>query len=545
VKKYRIIALALALVMMVALFAGCGQSGTQATQAPATDNAAVQNVSTSGGLVVSTAEGSSYARKTAAGTLTVGSTRPIVDTYDPILSNAVIGKALVYDTLFVRDPVTSEIEGSLVESWEWLDGTTLKMNLRKGVKFTNGEELTAEDVLFSFDRMINGTSQWSTNFDEIDIANSYAEDDYTVVFKYVSEYGPAMAYLCVTMAVIVNKDWAETATDDDWFNNPCGTGPYTLTENVSGSHATFTRKAAADFWGELPDAETITVKQYSEGTTMFVDYENGVLDMICTIDVVNAGRCLNKEVADTTFVLAPMYDVYSMVLSEMCPAFDDIRVREAIAHAVEWDQVCQIGSGALAKQATSIIPTGMDYYYNCGTYEYNPELSRQLLKEAGYENGLTIKLVTVDNPTKNAYSEAIQAYLAEVGITMTIESAALMTAVGMLRAGEADCTINNSSGSSSRDPDQQTDTTNKNSTNLTPRITDETFNSYLDTARYAIDPAVREEAYKNAQIWMHDNFRHLPIGEYLSTYAYRPYLQIDGTLEPDGANLRYVQLLDK
>lgn len=188
-KMKRALALLLAGMMLLGLLAGCGNNANTASDAPNGESAA-PGVSDSG-------EEGTYARKTEEGTLTVGLT-DTADSFDPAVSFNSVGIQLVYDSILVKDPFTGEITSEIAESWEYIDDCTLVIQFRDDVYFSNGEKMTAEDALFSLNRMITENSRWSTFVDAFNFEKSSA-DGQTLTLITDEPFGPGLNYLTTRM----------------------------------------------------------------------------------------------------------------------------------------------------------------------------------------------------------------------------------------------------------------------------------------------------------------------------------------------------------
>ncbi len=478
-----------------------------------------------------------FERKTEEGTLTIGTCKEI-DSFDPAKSTFSTGIFLVYDQLFYLDE-NGEIQGMLAEEWEYRDTTHLYIKIHDAT-FSNGDPVTAEDCIWSMKRLIDNQSRWSTFVDFIDFDNCEIINDTEFVLAMHEDFGPGLNYLATRYTSVLDKAYVEATGDDALWDQPVGSGPYVCTSNISGSMSTFERRD--DYWDadNLPEAKEITVRFYAESTTMFIDYENGVLDMAFVIGESDAERLVNGEVPDTEYVIQSGLDVYGFAMPEYVPAFDDIRVRQAVAKAVDWKAVTEVGLGVLGVEADSILPQGVLYREATGTYEYDPEGAKALLDEAGYDYSQTFEFVVVNSETNTRLAEAIQAYLAMVGINVHVDACDWTTAVTHFMKNETDVVIN-SMGCTTLDPDQQFDTVGEWSTNGSVRITEEPMVTYLNTGRYSVDPAVREEAYHNAQVWMYENIRQVAFAEPQYCYCYRPYISSDfWCASVEMPNLRFV-----
>ena len=459
--------------------------------------------------------------------------------FDPAMDYCDIGGALVYDTLFVYNPDTGELEGRLAESWEYLDDTSLKITLRDDVYFTQGQKLCAEDVLFTLERFITSGSRRANYFQAYDFENSEIVDELTLILKTHEPYGPQINYLAQQFCSILCKSYVESTDADAFWADPNGTGPYVCTENVSGSYASYERKD--DYWGDLPEAETITVRSYSEASTMCIDFENGVLDMVFSLDNADAERLLNDTPEGVYVTLAPKNDSYNLCLPEYVVAFEDIRVREAIAYAIDREAIAGIGLGVLGTVATSSMPNGVDYHLDVYDYEYDPDKAIALLEEAGYDSGDIVLDMVCFIGEQTIMGEALQAYLGAVGITLNVQSFDMPTAVPMFMAGETDLVWNSLGSTSACDPAQVYANTGSTSTNASVKITDAELAGALDEASATVDAAARQEAYEFVQTWLQDNCRYIPICDINIGYAYHTDRVAEfNTTTPAGPNLCYV-----
>ena len=151
----------------------------------------------------------------------------------------------MYNTLLVYDS-DMNMSCSLAESYEWLDDVTLQIKLQPNVKFHNGDPLTAEDVIFTFQKRAERGSAFK---EYIDVANMTAEDDLTVIMPFIAPH-PSFIYQLTDPAFgIVPKNYFESVGEEGFAKNPIGSGPYKLKEYVTGDHYTcllYTSDAADD-----------------------------------------------------------------------------------------------------------------------------------------------------------------------------------------------------------------------------------------------------------------------------------------------------------
>lgn len=470
-------------------------------------------------------------------TLTVAHASKMADGFDPPISGNEMGLDLVYDTLFIRNPDNGNaIEGLLAAEWEYADDCTLNITLADAT-FSNGEAVTAEDALFSLKRIMDTQSQYMDYYTAIDFEKSKAVDEKNLTIVTTAPTPMLLAYLALPYASVLCKEYIESSTDEMFWDQPVGSGPYTVVENISGSHTTYA--AREDYWGTAPEYDTIVVNNYTDQTAMFVDFETGILDVAFDFSESDAKRLQDGEVAGATMYVAPSYNAIALALPEYTEVFSDSRVRQAICEAIDIDAVSQVTFGILATPASSVIADGIDYHKDVTGNRYDPEHAKQLLAEAGYADGLELKMVicAVDFQEKSA--EAMQAMLAEVGIDLIIESYDIPTAVGMFMTGDTDIVINANSAAA-MDPAQVLMTSKSTSTNLTTSISDEEYNGYLNVGETTLDSAERQQAYESAQQWMADNYWQIPLADRGVAYAYADTVAEFNVVVPTEPNLRFV-----
>lgn len=503
-KYAKFLCIILALAMSLALLSACGTSETK----------------TSNETAASTQETSNDADTEEAvyHDLSIG-TLQSADSFDPLSSELDIACFMVYDTILTRDPETMELAPCVAEDWTWLDDTTLKLDIRDDIYFSNGEKLTPEDVYYSLWRTVyvNDSFTSSLSFADIDFDASYIDGN-SLVLVYKQVNAAALIHLATRWACVLCKSYVESTSDEAFWDEPVGSGPYTLVENVAGSHSSYVRND--EYWGSLPEANEVTINYYNEASTMYVDLETGALDIAVDIAVTDAERVMNGESEGITYQLVPTYDLIFIALPEYIELFDDIRVREAIAYGMDTEAMTAAIYGDLAEVADSTLIKGLDYYESQGIYEYDPEKSIELLSEAGYEAGdISLRLIAPSTPVNESLSEIFQAYMNEIGIQIKIEIYDFATAIPMLQNMEAEICTGSLNGGVSDAADNYK-THGSTSSNAANKSEDPDLNALLEAGKSTTDSDVRAEAYAGVQEWDHDNYRWLPICNPMSCMAY-------------------------
>ena len=154
---------------------------------------------------------------------------------------------------------------------------------------------------------------------------------------------------------------------------------------------------------------------------MMVDYENGSLDLVIGITDNDVNRIQNGEVDHTNLVVMGYFNQYSLSLPEYNPVFDDIRVRQAIAHAIDAEAVAMAAFGTLYQTSTSTLPADIPFHIDVGQYEYDPELAKEYLAKSNYNGETLVLLSRSDIEYADSIMTAMADYLNQIGIKTQVD----------------------------------------------------------------------------------------------------------------------------
>jgi len=323
-----------------------------------------------------------------------------------------------FDGLLQRPAPDGKLSPALAVKWERLDAVTWKFELRKGVKFHNGNDFTAADVKFTFERMKD--PQYSKL---LNIANSIASietpDDYTVIFKNVKP----VPWFAETMHqnFIVDMESSKGRDDGDYNTKPIGTGAYKLVEWVKGSYV---RMAAnPDYWEGAPKYKTVDIRPITEEATRFAALAGKQADIVNGVPVSLIERI--EKMAHVELISRPARRaIYMGMSNKPGTPFADVRVRKAIAHAINEDEIIDkiMRGQATATAQVPDVPT-VGYLPGLKRLPYDPAMSKKLLAEAGYANGFDITVAGPNDRYVNdeKICEAVAKYLAKVGLKVKLD----------------------------------------------------------------------------------------------------------------------------
>ncbi len=336
---------------------------------------------------------------------------------DPTSAAAGAIDSVTYSNIFeglTRFGPDGSINPGLAASWEISDdGTVYTFTLRDGVKFHDGTDMNADDVVFSLDRARAEDSANAQKALFAGITSVEAIDPTTVRVTLDGPNGNFLFNMAWGDAVIVAPE-----SIDNIANAPIGTGAFKFDNWVQGDRIEISRNP--DYWGEPALLESATFKFISDPTAAFAAMMAEDIDAFVGFP---APENLPQFEADPRFQVMVGSTEGETILStnNKMPPFDDIRVREAVAHAINRQAIID---GAMFGYGTPIgthfAPHHPDYVDLTANSEYDPDKARALLAEAGYADGFTTTLKLPPPSYARRGGEIIAAQLREVGIETEI-----------------------------------------------------------------------------------------------------------------------------
>ena len=321
----------------------------------------------------------------------------------------------IYNTLVDLDDNMAPVP-SLAERWVWEDPTRLRMYLRRGVRFHNGDELRASDVKFTLDRAAVSPhiAHITGMIERVDVIN-----DYEILITLDNPFVPFLAHLGHPATSIVNER-AVRQYGDDYGRNPVGTGPMRFVNWVTGASIDLVR--FDDYWAGPARVRNITFNFIIDPTTRLIALETGEIDLMYGVSQSDVSRVQNDP--NMVMIQTPGLGTDYIGFNFQKPPLDDARVRQAINYAIDMDAVMRAAYFGVNPPANGPISdlVWASAANTLAPFTYNQARARQLLTEAGYPNGFSTTLVTNEgNNVRLDVAEIVQNMLAQVGIRMDIQ----------------------------------------------------------------------------------------------------------------------------
>ena len=319
----------------------------------------------------------------------------------------------------VRKGPHMDIVGDLAERWETPNELTWIFHIRSGVKFHNGREMTAEDVAYTYNSILDPElgSPKRQSFSVIDRIE--VRGPYTVAFYTKEPFSPLPVNM--TVGIVPAKEAKEAG--QDFASNPVGTGPFRFVRMEPDRNIELA--AFKDHFRGRPKIETLTFRVITDDTTRYLELIKGNLDFVqnaVTPDMIPVVE--NKPEFKVLKTPGTNYEYLAFNLKD--PILKNRSVRAAIAHALDVPSMIASLHRGLAEPASGVLPpSNWAYEGEVERYPYDPVLARALLEEAGYpigDEGYRFKLTyktTLSDPAR-LKAEIIQHQLKEVGIELDV-----------------------------------------------------------------------------------------------------------------------------
>lgn len=498
-KSKKALALVLVCALALSVLAGC-TSGQQPSDTPGTSNDPGTNTNEpvdNPNLVP--AEG------TSEETLKVACDGEPTSIFPNYVTNKTSNRvdSCLFDTLVRWNDETKTAEPSLATKWEQIDDLHWQFTLRDDVYFTNGEKLTANDVIASlqasYDYTLNHYTLW------LDPAECEVVDDTTVIIGLSRIYNNLPEILgCTYYAIFSAKAFEEVGNDETVFAvNPVGSGPYKLESWETGSKLTLVRND--DYWGELPYYKYIEFSFISDPVARVNALEAGDVQLAFNIPTAQI-----EELQGYDNLYVNIYEqnvgVPIWLTMKNTPSLQDENVRKAIFLAIDKELLVQAAYGGYGTAShSSVTGQSSPYYFESETYAQDVETAKQLIADSGWSaEDLTYTTYAV-NGGSTAHYEVLKAQLDAIGVTLNIETVDLTVMLEHSWVGEIPIGFAENDNWDVGRMLEFADSRIETSWNAYVGEGEEELHALIDAAWAASDEE-RYDAYAAVQQWLSDHY---------------------------------------
>ncbi len=465
------------------------------------------------------------------------------DTYDPrsldpaLSTDVPTGRAVAYVfdglTRFTPD---AEVVPGLAERWEVsADGLTYTFHLRSGVQFHDGSRFSAHDVLRSWNRALDPALRGGRPLPLVGIrgANDVAagrsasiagvavRDSQTIVVTLDQPLAIFPTLLAMPVAAIVPAE-----TGADFGENPVGTGPWRFVAWQHDDYLLFARNE--QYFGGAPNADSLRVRIIPEPSTAVAEFESGNVDVL----LVPEGETRQWEQTDerrAQLVSVPALRLFYVGINTTRGPLADPRVRQALNLAVDREAILAQLIGGRGRLAAGVIPPALPGADTArAPYPRDVARARQLLAEAGYPNGISLDIWVSTTQPFPRIAEAMQAYLAEAGITARLVQREAASVREASRNGQTDLIVKDWFADY---PDAENflfpllHSANTGAGGNISFFDNPTFDSLVTASRVELDETRRRQLYRQADSLAFEQAPMIFLFFYNDLYAIQPWIQ--------------------
>ncbi|MFC3205532.1 ABC transporter substrate-binding protein [Aquamicrobium soli] len=344
----------------------------------------------------------------------------------------------LFDGLMDYKPGTTELVPDLAESYEISpDGKTFTFKLRPGVKFHNGREMTAEDVKYSIDRVVNPVTQ-SPGQGFFASIKGYEEaaagkadglsgitvvDPSTIKFELTRPDATFLHVMAINFSHVVPKEEVEKY-GADFGKHPVGTGAFKLGEWTLGQRVVFEKNP--DYWHKgLPYLDKITFEIGQEPIVALLRLQKGEIDVPGDgIPPAKFQEVMNDPAQKARVVEGGQLHTGYVTMNVNVPPFDNVKVRQAVNMAINKERIVQLINNRAVPANQPLPPSMPGYAKDYKGYPHDPAKAKELLAEAGQGDGFTTDLYVMNTDPNPRIAQGIQQDLAAIGIKANIQALA-------------------------------------------------------------------------------------------------------------------------
>ena len=340
---------------------------------------------------------------------------------------------VMFNGLIKKGP-NMTMEPDAAEAWDLENDTTWVFRLKKGIKFHNGREMTAEDVAYTFNSILDPESKSPKRGSFTTIDHIEVRDKYTVAFYTTEPFAPLLVNLILG---IVPRD-AASEQGEDFAQHPVGTGPFKFKSMEADQFVEL--EVFEDHFKGRPKIPGIKFRVVPDDTTRYLELIKGNIDLVqnaISSDMIPVVE--NKEEFQVVKTNGTNYEYLAFNLED--PILSRVDVRRAVAHALNIPEMITSLLNGLARPSTGLLPPGhWAYEPEVAKYDYNPVLAADLLDQAGYTAGpdgvrFTLTYKTSLSDAAKLKAEIVQQQLKEVGIKLDIRGYDWSTLFADIKSG--------------------------------------------------------------------------------------------------------------
>ncbi len=501
--------------------------------------------------MASPAKGASDTPK-RGGTLTMA-IRKDLTTLHPFVRTSSTNKSireLTYEPLVGID-MKGNIQPYLAESWEISkDGTVYTFHLRKGVKFHDGREMTAEDAKFAMDYSLN-PKNGASGIKKLRLVKSVEVGDKYTLKVSIEKASPAFLTFLTSIgafSVIPKESLQEGVRNPK--TSPPGTGPFRFVEWKPKRRIVFER--FDDYWGHKAFVDRLVLRPISNSTVRFTALRTGDVDIVERTPYEWVKMVVKGKIKGVGFGKAPYAGFRRLSFNLAAPPFNNKKLRQAVAHALNKEEILRAAYFGFGEPTDQKYPKGHTWYIAVPAPSFDLEKAKALLKEADYQ-GQTIEILLRQGEDQMTEGTVIQAQLKKIGVKVKLDVNDYSAYNARQRRGDFDFVIRG--GSFDPDPtlvygpDLMCVDLKRRISNYSGYCNKET-EDLLKKAETELDPNTRRAQFKQVLTNIGEELPFLPIGYVPRFFTMRDYVKgfstdARGTFRSWGRGLNYTWLENK